>query len=41
MEVTWRHYVEIKMLMKKYGLLNLDQKEYEAAIRELLEILQL
>ena len=41
MEITWEHYSAIKNMMVRRGMLNLEQNEYDAVIRELLEILGL
>lgn len=42
MEITWKHYSAIKMLMvRKLGLETLTCEEYEAVIKDLVDILGL
>lgn len=41
MEITWKHYSDIKNMLVRHGLLNLEPEKYNAVIRDLLEILGL
>lgn len=41
MEITWKQYSQIKNMMVRHGLLNVEPEKYDAVIRELLEILGL
>jgi hypothetical protein len=41
MEISWKHYSQIKMMMLRRGLLDEGSFDYQLVLRELLEILGL